>query len=453
MPDGIPRVDQIELDTRVAAVTIVAAFASALLFGVIPALQASRADASLALRDADRATTGGRQRARTRAALVLAEIALTCILLVSSGLLLNSLMRLQHVDPGFRTEQVTLISLPVPLSRYPDGKRQAAFYRQTLEALEQRAEIQSAAILFPSPMEGRNAQGTLTIEGQPVLKRGDRPFSALASISEKYFQTLGIPLIEGRTFTKYDRDPAPAVAIVNATFARRYFAGQNPVGHRVRFSEEGDDWITIVGVAGDSRNVGLKDPPTPLLYLPYDTFPLAYMSIATRSAAGPSVVASIARGEVKKIDPDMGIDRIVPLTDVVHGSVSEPRFRTLLLTAFAIIALVLAAVGLFGLMSFTVVQRTREIGIRIALGARPQQVIGPVVREGLLLAVAGLALGLAGSFAATRFLEAFLFDVRGTDLATYSAVAAVLLAVAFVATYIPSRRAARIDPITALRAD
>ncbi len=454
MPDGIPRVDQIELDARVAAVTIVTAFASALLFGVIPALHASRADASLALRDADRATTGGRQRARTRAALVLAEIALTCILLVSSGLLLNSLMRLQHVDPGFRTDRVTLISLPVPLARYPDGKRQVAFYRQTLEALEQRPEIQSAAILFPSPIEGRNAQGTLTIEGQPVLKRADRPFAALASISEKYFQTLGIPLVEGRAFTKYDRDPAPAVAIVNATFARKYFAGQDPVGHRVRFSEEGgDDWITIVGVAADSRNVGLKDPPTPLLYLPYDTFPLAYLSIATRSTAGSGVVASIARREVKKIDPDMGIDRIVPLSDVVQGSVAEPRFRTLLLTAFAMIGLVLAAVGLFGLMSFTVVQRTREIGIRIALGARPQQVVGPVVREGLLLAAAGLALGLAGSFAATRFLAAFLFDVHRTDLATYAAVAAVLLGVAFVATYIPSRRAARIDPITALRTD
>jgi hypothetical protein len=160
-------------------------------------------------------------------------------------------------------------------------------------------------------MEGRNAQGTLTIEGQPILKRGDRPFTALASISDKYFQTLGIPSIEGRTFTKYDRDPAPAVGIVNATFARRYFAGQDPVGHRVRFSEEGDDdWITIVGVAGDSRNVGLKDPPTPLLYLPYDTFPLAYMSIATRSAAGPGVVASIARREVKNIDPDMALIRL-----------------------------------------------------------------------------------------------------------------------------------------------
>jgi putative ABC transport system permease protein len=453
IPDGIPRVDQIELDARVAAVTIAAAFVSALLFGAIPALQASRADASLALREADRTTAGGRRRAKTRAVLVLCEIALTSILLVSSGLLLNSLIRLQRVDPGFRTDQVTLISLPLPLSRYPDGKRQAAFYRRMLEALESRPETQSAAILFPNPLQGRSANGTFTIEGQPAMPRADRPFTALASVSRQYFGTLGIPLITGRAFTDQDRDPAPAVGIVNTTFARKYFAGQDPLGRRLRFGESADDWITIVGVAGDSRNIGLKDPPTPLLYLPYDTFPLAFMSIAVRSTAGSNVIASAARREAKNIDPDIGIDRIIPLSDVVHESVAEPRFRTLLLSSFAAIALVLAAVGIFGLMSFTVAQRTREIGIRIALGARPDQVIGSVVREGLVLAGAGLALGIAGSLATTRLLETLLYDVHGTDPLTYTAVAIVLIGVALTATYIPSRRAARVDPVTALRAE
>lgn len=453
IPEGIPRVAQIVLDARVAMVTILAAFSSALLFGAIPALQASRADPSFALREVDRGTAGGRHRARTRAALVLFEIALTSILLISSGLLLNSLVRLTHTDPGFRTNQVTLISLPLPLSRYPDGKRQAAFYRRMLEALEQRSEIQSAAILFPNPIAGRNAQATLTIDGQPPMPRADRPFTNIASVSKEYFQTLGIQLLAGRTFTDRDRDPAPAVAIVNATFAHKYFAGQDPIGHRVRFGETAGDWITIVGVASDSRNVGLQEPPTPLLYLPYDTFPLAFMSIAARSQASTAVIASLARSEAKNIDPDLGIDRIAPMNEVLHESVAEPRFRTLLITAFAAIALVLAAVGIFGLMSFAVVQRTREIGIRIALGARAGQVIASVVREGLLLAVFGLAAGIAGSFMTTRLLERFLFDVRGSDPSTYAAVAILLVSVALVATYIPSRRAARVDPITALRAE
>ena len=455
IPEGLPRVEQIGLDARVGTIAILASLASALLFGIIPALQASRTDASLALRDADRTSTGSRSRARTREVLVLCEIALTLVLLVAAGLLLNSFIRLQRVDPGFRTEQVTLIALPVPQSRYPDGKRQAAFYRQMLEAIERHREIQSAAILFPNPIEGRNANGTFTIEGQPGLKRADRPFTALASVSRDYFRTLGIPIIQGRAFTDRDRDPSPAVAIVNATLSRRYFAGQDPIGTRVRFGDSGkdEDWITIVGIAGDSRNVGLNEPPTPLLYLPYDTFPLAFMGIVARSAAGAGVVASIARSELKSIDPDMPIDRIAPLQDLLYDSMAEPRFRTLLLSAFALMAVALAAVGIYGLMSFSVIQRTREIGIRVALGAQPAQVVMPVVREGLTLALGGIALGVAGSFVVTRVLTTFLFGVPPTDAKTYVAVAVLLLGVALLATYIPSRRAARVDPVSALRAE
>ena len=454
MPDGIPRVDQIQLDARVAAVTLIVALASALLFGLIPAVQASRADASLVLRDADRTTTAGSHRARTRTALVVAEIALTSILLVSAGLLLNSLIRLQHVDPGFRSEQVTLVSIPLPQSRYPDGKRQAAFYRRMLEAMTRHPQVQSAAILFPSPLEGRNAQGTFTIEGAPSLRRADRPFTAIASVSGDYFRTLGISLIKGRTLTAKDDAAAAAVAIVNSTLVDRYFAGQDPIGRRVRFGEDStNDWITIVGVVADSRNVGLKDPPTPLLYLPYETFPLAFMGIITRSTAGVGTIASLARTEAKNIDPDLGIDRIVPLTDVLQDAVAEPRFRTLLLGAFSLIALVLAAVGIFGLMSYSVAQRTREIGIRVALGATARQVILPVLGEGLWLAVAGIGLGLLGSFAASQLLRTFLYDVRPTDPLTYAAVGLLLLGVALVATWIPSSRAARIDPIVALRSE
>jgi putative ABC transport system permease protein len=260
-------------------------------------------------------------------------------------------------------------------------------------------------------------------------------------------------MIVGRSFTDQVREPAAAVDIVNAMLARKYFAGQDPVGKRVRFGDSGEDWITIVGVVGDSRNVGLNEPPTPLMYLPYHTFPLAFMGIVARSSGGPGVIASIVRSAVKNIDPEMPVDKIVPLRELLTESVAEPRFRTLLLGAFALMAVALASVGVYGLISFSVTQRTREIGIRVALGAQARQVVMPLVLEGMTLAMTGIVLGVAGSFAATRLLAGFLFGVRPPDPLTHFAVAALLLGVALLATYIPSRRAARVDPITALRTE
>ncbi len=453
LPDGIPRVLEIRLDARVAGAAIAVSLLSALLFGLAPALQASRADASSALRDADRTSTGGTRRAKMRAVLVVCQIALTLILLVSAGLLVNSFVRLYKVDPGFRVEEVTLLALPLPQSKYTDGKRQAAFYQRLLEAVEQQPQIQSAAILFPNPIKGGNANGTVSIEGQPTSTRADRPFTAIAAVYPQYFRTLGIPLLQGRTFSEQDREPAPAAAIVNATFVRKYLAGRDPIGIRVRFGDEGDDWITIVGVAGDSRNMGLRDAPTPVLYLPYHSFPLPFMSIATRSAASPSAVTSIVRSEIGKIDPDLPVDRIVPMREVLQDSVAEPRFRTLLLSLFALMATALAAVGVYGLMSYSVTQRTREIGIRVALGAQARQVMGPMLREGMTLALLGVTVGLGGSLVASRALGGFLFGIGATDPLTYTSVALLLLAVAFIASYIPSRRALRVDPITALRSE
>ena len=453
MPDGIPRIAQIGLDGRLAALAILVSFVSASLFGLVPALQASRTDASLVLREADRASTGGRHRARTRAVLVVGEIALTVVLLVSAGLLATSFVRLQDVDPGFRVDQVTLVTLPLPQSKYPDGKSQTVFYQRVLEDMQQRGEIQSAAVLFPSPIAGANANGTFTVEGQPIPTRTDRPFAAIASVSEDYFGTLGIAMIQGRRFASQDRDPAPAVAIVNSTLVRKYLPGRDAVGTRVRFGDSGDDWITIVGVVADSRNMGLNEAPAPLLYLPYHRFPLAFMSIAARSSAGAGAVASIVREAVKRADPDMPIDKVVPLGQVLHESIAEPRFRTVLLGSFALMAVVLAAVGVYGLISFSVAQRTREIGIRVALGAQSRQVIAPVLWEGLGLALTGIGIGIAASLATTRLLAEFLFGVAPTDPMTYTAVALLLLAIALVASYIPSRRALRVDPITALRAE
>jgi putative ABC transport system permease protein len=259
--------------------------------------------------------------------------------------------------------------------------------------------------------------------------------------------------VRGRDFTERDRDPAPAVVIVNTTLARTHWPNEDPIGKRLRFGEGGDDWMQIVGVVGDSKNVGLDADPMPLVYIPHHNFPLPFMNIVARSSAGPGVVASIVREQVKQIDPDLPVDRAVPMDEIVRDSVAEPRFRTLLLTAFAVMATVLAAVGVYGLISYSVAQRTREIGIRMALGAKPGQVMRPVLREGLVLGLAGVTIGLVGALAATRLLSAFLFGVVATDPTTFAGVALLLLSVAFVASYIPSRRALRIDPINALRAE
>jgi putative ABC transport system permease protein len=451
IPEGIPRAHGIVLDLRVGVAAIVVALISAVLFGLVPALQTSRVDTSLALREADRAATTGRQRSRTRAVLVVGEIALTIVLLVSAGLLARSFVRLHSIDPGFRVDRLTLTALPIPLSKYPDGKRQAGFYQRVLEAVQERPEVQSAAILFPNPIQGAHANGTFTIERHAAASRADRPFAALGSVSSDYFQTLGIPIIAGRAFTTRDHDPSPAVAIVNAALVRRYFAGEPALGKRFRFGDSADDWITIVGIAADSRNLGLNEPPSPLVYLPYHTFPVAFMSIAVRSSAAPGTVAAIVRGAVKKIDPDTPVDDIRSMRDVIEASIAQPRFRTLLLGLFAAVAVALAAVGVYGLMSFAVAQRRREIGIRVALGAQPRQVMLPIVREGMQVAAIGALLGIAGSLALTRLLAGFLFGVQATDPLTYAAMLAALLAIAFLATWIPSRRAMRLDPVTALR--
>ena len=454
IPEGIPRADEIRLDARVALVSVLITYASAILFGLVPSLQGSRTDAAAALRaSGDRAATAG-GRARTRAALVVGEVALTLVLMVAAGLLANSFLRLQRVDPGFRSDDVTITMVPLPQARYVDGTRQADAYERILEGVQQRGGVRSAALAFPSPLQGANASGRFTIEGQPESReRGDRPLAALVAVSPDYFATLGIPLIAGRYFTADDRPPAPNVVIVNAMLARKYFGGEDPVGRRIRFGPPGTPWITIVGIAGDTRNMGIDEEPTPVLYIPFRHFTLPFMSVVVRGPGGVAAAGSAVREALRGVDPDLAIDEILPMRTVLRESIATARFGTLLVTVFALSAVVLAAVGLYGLISYSVAQRTREIGIRVALGARPGQVMRPVVREGMTLALIGVGLGLAGALATTKLLSSYLFGIGATDPLTFVAVAVLLLLVALAASYLPSRRALRVDPLTALRAE
>lgn len=451
VPRGLPRTDAVSLDVTVMIVTLFASLITGLLFGILPALQASRTDAGHVIKEAGER---GSRRARGRAALVVSEIALTLVLLAGAGLLANSFLRLQRVDSGFRPEHVIIAELMVPQSRYPKGADQTRLYRRIIEGLRQRPELQAVGVGFPGPFHGDSASGSFYIEGRPSASRSDRPFAHLATVSGGYFAAMGIPLLSGRTFTDRDTETAPPVAIVSAVLARRYWPDENPVGKHWRFDDKPDEpWFTIVGVVGDARQLGLNQQPPPLLYVPYEQFALPFTSVAIRSSLPQSAVSGLLKAQLAAMDNDLSFGDINSLQSEIDRSVDEPRFRATLIGIFAGLALILAAVGVYGLISYTVAQRTREFGIRIALGAGHRQVLGPVIREGLLLAVGGIAAGLLGAVIVGHALSAFLFGVGASDPATLAAVALIMLAVAFCATYIPSRRALKVDPVIALRAE
>ena len=452
LPEGVPRSEEVSLDLLVAGVTLTTAIACGPVFGILPAMHASRTNGASALRESGERGTG--RRAPGRTALVVAEIALTLVLLVGAGLLINSFIRLQRTDSGFRPESVTVMSLAVPQSRYPTAASQSRMYQRLLDGLTQRPEVQAAGIGFPGPLRGSNASGSFNIEDRPTPAGVEQPFANIGSVSGGYFAALGVPLLAGRTFTDADRDDAPPVAVVSAALARRYWPGQNALGKRLRFSDDqSQPWITVVGMVGDARQLGLDREPPPVLYIPFQQFSLPFTNVAVRSSAPDQVVVNLLRTTVTDVDPDLPINEVASLDAIINRSIDQPRFRSRLLGAFALTALVLAAVGVYGLISYSVTQRRREIGIRVALGAQPRQVLAMVVREGFALAAAGIAIGLVGAFAAARAIARFLFGVGPTDPATFLAVSALLTLVALLAAYIPSRRALRVDPVSALRAD
>jgi putative ABC transport system permease protein len=345
-------------------------------------------------------------------------------------------------------------NLMVPQARYPKPGQVASLYSQLLDGLSQRGELQAVGVGFPGPFRGNNAGGSFSIEGRDLPGRGDRPYANIGTVSGGYFAAMGIPLLAGRTFADTDTREAPPVAIVSAALARQHFAGENPVGKRIRFDDDPKaPGITIVGLVGDVRQLGLREAPPPLLFFPYQQFSLPFTTVVARSALPDAAVASILRQQLAQIDPNLNMGDIVPLQTSVDRHVDQPRFRAMLIGTFAVLALILAAVGVYGLISYTVTERTREIGIRVALGAAPRQVLLPVVREGLVLAAAGIAIGLAGALAASRAIAAFLFGVGAADPVTFAGVALLLLVVAVAASYIPSRRALKVDPVIALRAE
>jgi putative ABC transport system permease protein len=450
-PESIPRLQDVRIDPRVAAFAIAASALVGVLFGIIPAMQGARSEVVEALKDGGRTGTarGGAQRI-----LVIAEVALALVLLIGAGLMLTSFARLRSVNVGFNTDNLYVVFVPLPQARY-NNEAQARFYTELLERLRANPVTQRSAIVFPTPFGGGNATGNYTIEGRP-RERADQPTTDINSVTPGYFQTMQIPLLRGRDVELTDTRDRPSVVVINQTLAEREWPNEDPIGKRLSIGGDPDDpssWLTVVGVVGDSRRSNLEAPPPAAVYLSHSMFTIPFSGAVIRSEQGEAAVASAVHQAVRSLDASLPAGNSDTIESVLARRTGQPRFRALLIAAFAAVALLLAGVGLYGVISYTVAQRIPEIGVRLALGATPGQVGRLIVRQGVTLALVGVALGIVGALAATRLLEGLLYSVSPTDPVVYSALAAVLLTIAALACYIPARKAMKIDPLVALRAE
>ncbi|HKN74830.1 MAG TPA: ABC transporter permease [Candidatus Acidoferrum sp.] len=457
-PEGLARTSEIALDFRVLGFAFLVALVTGVLFGLAPAIQASRFDLNRCLGANGRGVSAGRGGVRLRSVLVASQLAIAFVLLTGAGLLLHSFNRLQHVYPGFRADHVLTFLLDVPSDRHPRAQR-AIFVQQLLQATRALPGVKSASAIFGLPLsEAQSIFTALEVEGHPV-PRSQRPRVAFRIVESEYFHVMGIPLLQGRTFTARDEQGGPPLAIINETLARQMFKGENPVGHRIKpsisFGDSDEAPLReIVGVIADvkSGSIGGKIPPE--VYAPQTPVDfIGEMTVVVRTMNDPDALIPAMRSLVSSMDKELPLRQVKTLDQYVSGSISAPRFDALLLGIFAALAFVLTTIGLYGVISYSVVQRTREMGIRIALGAQRGSISRMVVREGVLLTVAGVGAGLLMSLLAVQLLRGLLFGIGATDPATFIAVPLLLMAVALVASYVPARRATRVDPIVALRCD
>ena len=449
-PGPIPRVGEIGLDWRVVCFTLGVSLLTGILSGLAPALRFARPSLDPDLREGRGGEAEGWRRNRVRALLVVSEVALSLVLLVGAGLMLRSFQRLRGVDPGLKSDNVLTVRLSLPEARFADGARKAAFFERLLEQARALAGVRAAGVVYTLPLSGSNRSNSFRIPGKPAAPGGD-PDASFRSISPDYLKVMGIPLLRGRVFNEQDGASAPPVALINETFARRFFPGVDPVGRFVETDEEKTQRREIVGVVGDVRFDGLDSKMGPEYYVPYPQGPEASVTLVVRTASDPASLAPALREQVRALDPGLPLYDLRPMEDYLVGSVAPRRFNALLLGSFAAVALALAASGLYGVLAYSVVRRTREIGIRVALGAGPGDVLKLVVAQGMFLVLVGLVLGLAGALILTRFLSSLLFGVGAADPLTFAGVSALLAAVALLACLLPARRAAKVDPVTALR--
>jgi len=467
-PSDIPRLDEVGLDWRVAGFTLFASILTGLVFGLAPALQASKPDLQDALKEGGRGSTGGRHRLRN--VLVISEVAFALVLLVGAGLMIRSFGRLLDLNLGFSTERILTMRLSLPRTKYKEDPQQAALYRSLLERVRALPGVASASVISELPLSGSYSSGSTAVE-RPDVDEGLRKFKGIPyieadrrTVSADYFSTMEIALKEGRLFTEADTETAPPVAVVDEMFERRFWPNGSAVGKRfvAQFDNANNiKWGEIVGVVAhvshygidQVKEYGLGQEGREQVYYPYLQNPNRYMYLAVKTRMDPLSLSTAVRGEVLALDPDQPVYDVKSMEQLASSALGERRLNMLLLVGFAVIALVLAAVGIYGVMSYSVVQRTHELGIRMALGARTSNVLSLVVRQGMTLALIGVAAGLAGAFTLTRLMTSLLYGVSTTDPLTFAAFSVILAGVALIACLVPARRATTVDPMIALRCE
>ena len=449
LPADLPRTSNIDLDWRVLIFTAAVSLATSVLFGLTPLFQLRRVQAHEALTHGTRVAGGP---STLRSALVVTQVAVTLLLLVGAGLMARSLWQLLHVPLGFHADHVLTARMTLPRTRYPDATSVAAFHHQVLERLRNSPGVLAAGATAYLPLSGDDNGWAFSIEGRAPLPTGVFNSAKYRAVSDGYFEAIGMPTMRGRGIASSDQPDAPSVVVINEAMARRFWPGEDPVGQRLRFASRPR---TIIGIVGDVRHEGLNGEPKPEMYVPIAQAPNVEggARLVVRTAGEPTTIVAALRATVAAADPNVPVDLVRTMNDVMAASVGQPRFRAVLLTALSLLALTIAVVGVYGVTSYAVVQRTRELGICLAVGAAPRDILRQVLGRSLALIAAGIACGLLGAAAMTRLMADLLFGITPLDAPTFASVTLLLFLVALVASYLPARRATRIDPVTALRCE
>jgi putative ABC transport system permease protein len=454
-PDNIPRLNEIAIDWSVLVFTIIMSFLTGIIFGLVPALQSSKPDLNATLKEGGRGSKVGGSSRIIRNLFVIAEVALSLVLLIGAGLMIKSFLRLQNVKPGFRTENILTLRLQLPGSKYRDDTQRIAFFKQLEERLRALPGVADVGAINFLQLAGQRSATSFTIADRPEPPPGEQPVTDVRVVTPSYFDAMAIPLIKGRMLDERDTAKSQRVLLINETMARLYWPDEEPLGKRVKINWDSDEPDEIVGVVGDIRDMGLNLEVKPTIYWPHSREPYAFMNFVLYTRTDPRGLASAAQAEVKALDPEQPVAEIRTMEDVLSESISRQRFNMLLLVIFASVALVLAVVGIYGVIAYSVTQRTHEIGIRMALGAQSLDILKMVIGQSLLLTGIGLIIGVAGamglSLLLSNIMSGLLFDVGMTDLTTFLMVSLVLATAAMVATVFPARRATKVDPMVALR--